>query len=256
MHPIDLRIDGDAIVYIAGFAADYRGGELSHSLYNAKLIIENIKTKFYPNQTTVFLTSQNSEDNFRFKLVSDYKANRKGAPKPKFYKEIRKYLIDRYSAIVCKWGEADDWLCTDTQENTVIASKDKDLLMVPATHYRIHLYETIVASDPGELLLIEKNGKKECKGHGFKWFVYQLLYGDSVDNIHKPLKNFGPVKIHKILSYRHDIYTMWKTAELFYRLVGKEDLLMINAQLLWMSRKPEQIFSVSVLEDLINAAKN
>lgn len=255
----ELRIDGDVICYTAGFAADSRGGDLSHSLYNSKLIIDSIIKKFKPCEVRVFLTSSKAEHNFRNQLVDDYKANRLGRKKPTYYKQIRKYLINKYKAEVVKWGEADDALCADATEETIIASKDKDLLMVPATHYRIHTEEIVYSSDPGDLRIVKKlvgskkQPKKIIEGYGFKWFTYQMLQGDIVDNIHKPVKGFGPLAIYNLLNPLNDVLSLWGVVCEFYDKSDNLDKLMTNAQLLWISRKDKQKFDMDVLLQLGNS---
>ncbi len=289
-EPWKLMIDGDGIVYRAGFASDSRGGDVSHSLHNTKVIINSIIKRFSPCDVTVYLTSQNGSLNFRSRLVDDYKANRakkcnkcKGKnltemegiqrknelifrafscddcgqcpikdTKPVYYQEIRNYLIEKFKAKVCNWGEADDWLGTNYTKQTIIASNDKDLLMVPCHHWRITDELGITASDPGWLeLLTNKSGGKSVKGVGFKWFACQLLSGDTIDNIHKPRAGFGPVAIYDYLNPLDTIEKLWIAVESFYRDCGKTDLLLTNAQLLWMARKPRQIFSLDVLQELI-----
>lgn len=257
MEKYDLRIDGDAIVYTAGFAADSRGGDLSHSLYNAKLIIQSIIDKFIPCDVTIYLTHTDPTKNFRNQIVDDYKANRKGAKKPVYYKELRRYLLDKYKAKLCMWGEADDFLCMNVSERTVIASKDKDLLQVPGLHYRIHTGMVVQAEDPGSLQLITKTDKagrkkKIIEGNGFKWFCAQMILGDTIDNIHKPEVGFGPVQVYKILNHMTTKREMWLAIDLFYRLTGKSGILWTNGALLWMARIELDIFSPERLEEYLS----
>ncbi len=302
----DLRIDGDGIVYKAGHAADSRGGDVSHSIYNAKLIINSIIERFKDSKVTLLLTSRDPAANFRTQVVDDYKANRSKKcnkckstnleemleiqripnvekpeesaifrgfkclscshypirdSKPVFYREIRQYLIDRMAAKVCQWGEADDWLGTDYTENTIIATNDKDPLMIPCLHWRIDAEIGIRATDPGCLELITKeaiNGVKRhsVKGFGFAWFCAQMILGDTVDNIHKPKKGFGPTKVIPLFENCNSIRTYWDTVVGFYKDCGAEDRLILTGQLLWMARRKRQIFSLEVVEELINDDEN
>lgn len=282
----DLRIDGDTIVYRAGFAADSRGGELSHSLYNAKLIMDMLISHFSPCNASCYLTDTDNTKNFRFNIAEDYKANRRSkicgkcessdwqdtgiitktnggrfkgkeclkckniieSGKPIYYKELRQYLIDRYNAIVCQWGEADDWLGSSVTCNTIIASNDKDLLMIPCWHYRISSAKLLKGEDPGTLW-VSANYKK-ILGVGFKWFAAQMLLGDTVDHIKKPKRGDGIKWVYNLLKDNNDIHSLWNTVKYYYRAVNKEDLLLINATLLWMSRSPCQVFSEELIDDL------
>lgn len=286
----DLRIDGDAIVYKAGHAADSRGGGLANSLHNTKLIVRSLIDRFYPCKAKVLLSSTNANDNFRSVIYEAYKGNRRkicnnkacpggelihvgvinnvetgavyrgfrctacGAtvkdPKPVYYAEIRKYLIKKFGALVCRWGEADDWLGVHRSENTIIASADKDLLMIPAWHWRLQSSTGMKVTDPGVLELKETGSGKDLKGFGFKWFCAQMLLGDTIDNIIKPQKNFGPVKIFNYFNDLKDSnpQRVWQHVKDFYRHTGHDDAtLLLNAKLLWIAREPKQQFS----EDLI-----
>jgi hypothetical protein len=275
----DLRIDADGLIYSCGFAADSRGGDLSHSLYNLKLVLQMLFTKFGTDYT-LWLTNRDSSTNFRTHAVNDYKMNRAGAPKPKFYKEMRQYLVRQFNAQITQWGEADDWLGIDYKPNTVICTNDKDLLMIPCYHYRIRSEEFFLASDPGQLELLtrevknKKTGKvtkvKYLKGYGFKWFCTQMLAGDVIDNIHKPKndavyksgkkkgeayrKGMGPKKIYEYLETANDVFEQWIRVQNFYIDSGySEDEMITNAKLLWMARRPNEEFHVGLVEEIHDA---
>lgn len=283
----DMRIDGDTILCRAGFSADSRSDEMSHSLYNVKLIIEMLKAKF-PGKMSVYLSGSKAV-NFRYNLTDTYKSNRalkcktvgceqKGLTalptqqsasrffsafecdscgqmirdtKPVYYQEIRQYLLAKYSAIAVPWGEADDWLGVNPTVQTVIVSNDKDLLMLPAYHYRLNSEKLLQTSDPGQLWLSED--RKKILGGGFKWFCCQLLMGDAVDGIKKPVKGWGPVKIYDEMGGNLTARQMWDKASANY---PDEEALLLNAQLLWISRKPKQMFSFELLEELIGELDN
>lgn len=304
----DLRIDGDAVVYRAGFAADSRMGGLSHSLHNTKLIINMLKERFECMQPAIYLTSTDALKNFRSIICPSYKKNRSKScrsckksclrcnkkedeslthtcqnleemmeiqqagdmlfrgfrcktcglygirdTKPVFYKEIRAYMCKKFGALICNWGEADDWLGADYTADTIIASHDKDLLMIPCRHYRLHKDQEIDASDPGMLQLIETEDnkgkiKKSLLGYGFVWFCAQMLSGDAVDNIPKPVKGFGPVKIYEYLSDKQTASEQWLAVCKFYREAGlTEDDMLLAGQLLWISRKAKEQFSFDLI---------
>src|ERR1051326_4112049 len=71
-----IKVDGDALIFIAGFAADSRAGSLSHSLYNIKLMLKLMCETTNDNEYIIGLSSTNRDDNFRYKIFPDYKANR------------------------------------------------------------------------------------------------------------------------------------------------------------------------------------
>src|SRR5690606_26047561 len=72
-----IHVDGDAIVYIAGFSADSRNGLKSHALHNTKLILEKVFKVFDDTQCKVFLTNKDPKVNFRTVIYPEYKKNRK-----------------------------------------------------------------------------------------------------------------------------------------------------------------------------------
>ncbi len=71
-----VNIDGDGVVYMAGFAADSRDGDVSHSLHNAKLLINSAMDKTGQTECSVFLTSKDPAVNFRTSIYPIYKQNR------------------------------------------------------------------------------------------------------------------------------------------------------------------------------------
>lgn len=275
----DLRIDYDAVVYIAGHAADSRGGELRHSLHNAKLVTMSIINRFAPCHVEGYLTSKDPKANFRNEIFPQYKKNRSRCPacksnnlisldrfgsnelggrwtlkacgdcgkddirgtKPIYYNEIRAYLINKFGAKICKWGEADDWLGANPTPETIIASHDKDLLMIPAKHWRLRKNVGFLVKDPGIL----KYDKGELKGTGKLWFVSQLLLGDTVDNIPVGVPQFGPQKIFKLIGSDKDpIVAYSKAKEKYLSHPGNtEDMWLIRCKLMWISRLSRQIFS-------------
>lgn len=285
----DMRIDGDTILCRAGFSADSNSDEMSHSLYNVKRILQMLKAKF-PGKMTIYLSGASKKCNFRYNLTDTYKSNRAlkcktincaqeglnelpiqrsesryfrayecGScaamirdTKPVYYDQIRQYLIARYDAKVVDWGEADDWLGVNPKANTVIVSNDKDLLMLPAFHYRLNSEKLIQTSDPGQLWLSED--RKKLLGGGFKWFCCQMLMGDTIDGIKKPHKGWGPVTVYNTMSGKMSALEMWEIVRQHYH--PDDDAMLLNAQLLWISRKPKQMFSIELLEELIEEIDN
>jgi 5'-3' exonuclease len=279
----DLRIDADAVVYLAGHRADSKGGPVGHSLHSAKLIMMSIINRFSPCHVQAYLTHKDPTVNFRSALYPPYKKNRGQCPKcktnnlvqleklgsndaggrwllkacrdcgkddirgtkPIYYNEIRAYLINRFGAKICKWGEADDWLGADTATNTIIASHDKDLMMIPSKHWRLLKGTGLSVSDPGILALDEK---KKLKGTGLNWFVAQLLLGDAADNIPTAIRLFGDVKVHEFLIKFHTVSDRYKAAKDLYLTSGKSELDWdVRCQLMWISRTARQRFSEDLL---------
>lgn len=166
---------------------------------------------------------------FRHELAftRGYKANRKGAPKPHYYEDIRKYMTEEYGAVTGSMLEADDLMGKAQTADTVICSNDKDMLQIPGRHYNFTKpeEEAFTTVDPTE---------------GDKWFFTQLLSGDTTDNIP------GVPKIGAVLAAR--IIKTWEGEELLeiikeeyvrgYGLAG-QDVMEEQAALLWILRGDE-----------------
>nr|BDD47189.1 hypothetical protein 7 [bacterium] len=184
-----------------------------------------------------------------------YKGGR-DQPKPFHYNNILAYFLSEFDTVVSEDGlEADDLMCiTQTHaepETTVICSRDKDLRMCPGWHYS---WECGRQPSVGPLLVDElgslekivdekyKDGKvvKTTKwfGTGFRFFCWQMIVGDSTDNI-PGLIGKGPVYAYNLLK---DLDTKEKLLEAVkreYRDVMKSKWVeYFNEQgaLLWMLR--------------------
>lgn len=250
-------IDADILLYRCGFAADsqMRGrlmeetqaanpewteeqvkesalmqldfnDYLHFALGNTRTTIETIIEGKESYRT--FLTGQG---NFREGIATllPYKGNRDPTHKPKYYAEIKKYLIERWNAEVIEGMEADDalgiaqWAARD--KSTVICSIDKDLNMIPGWHYNIRTKEQYFVS------LDEAN----------KMFFWQMLVGDGTDNI-PGIKGMGKVRSSKLLDpLTGDMAAMKEAVWNYYvRDYGNEKAGMAwneCARLLWMARE-------------------
>ncbi len=219
-----------------------------------------------------FLTGKG---NFRYDIaaVKPYKAKR-GA-KPFHYENLKWYLISRYKAEVVDGMEADDamaiaqtqaleanrcWSLTPPyllEENaqTVILTRDKDLLQVPGWHYgwevgkqaeqRLHFvqplgelnatYEESISSKTGKQL--RSFGK--LSGTGYMWFCAQILTGDTTDDI-PGCKGIGSGKAYEILQNCEDARGCIKAVKSAFQRVYMEDgdsMLLEQARLVWMVRQ-------------------
>lgn len=164
-------IDGDIIVYRAGFACQKKNEEgevvvepLPFCLHTVKLMLENILDVTNSQDYKIFLTGKH---NFRLDVDPMYKSNRKDTPKPVHYDDIRNYLINVWKAEVINGMEADDAMGLCQHENSVICSIDKDMLMVEGNHYNF-------VKDEWSFTTPEDAEYK---------FYAQMLTGDSTDFI-------------------------------------------------------------------------
>lgn len=202
-------IDGDPIVYRAGFAADgqlkkeykeqhpdatdeevkqvlqsvdYRG----IALHNTNEMLEGICARFQ-GQPSLYLTGSG---NFREQMATilPYKGNRDPAHKPKYYREIKDHMVAKWGAEVVQGIEADDALATEQWANkdrsTVICTIDKDLLFgVPGFNYNYVKQ------------LVAYTNVKDANLFLFR----QMLEGDRTDNI-PGITGLGPKRIDRLFA--------------------------------------------------------
>lgn len=174
--------------------------------------------------------------------VKPYKGTRK-AYKPFHYKNVTAYLLGTYDCLVSDGLEADDLMAieqTKCGNTSIICSRDKDLRMVPGWHFG---WECGKQPSFGPELVDNKGWLKEVngdvKGVGLKFFFYQMLVGDTVDNI-PGCPKVGPVKALKLL----EVCTSKKDHELAVKAAYEAvygptymEALEEQSKLLWMARE-------------------
>jgi 5'-3' exonuclease len=263
-------IDGDILLYEIGFSCqgvDQETGEQVITTFdNVKervdLIIERICRGAGADSFKLYLTGKG---NFREEIAKKkgYKAQRK-AEKPFHYANIKGYLIAQYQAEVCEGYEADDAVCIAQYaalragESTIICSRDKDVKQAAGWHYSWECglqpeWGPYWVEGFGELFpsYYPEDHKlagqmKKLLGTGDKWFLAQLLMGDSVDNI-PGLSGWGPSKVFNLLenvtSYKEGINKVIRSYDDYYSRkegLGLEkalEQLKEQAALVWMVRE-------------------
>ena len=252
----NLRVlwDGDTILYACGFAADSQvlkrlkeeqpgmGDEwykeqlqqeeyVSYALANARSVIEDVCNVF-SNDYTIFLTGQG---NFREHMATlrQYKGNRDPNHKPKYYKDLKQYLLDVHGAVVVEGKEADDELgCCQMEaepDTTVIVSIDKDLDNIPGHHYNWRKKEYYYVD----------------QATADKLYWTQVLTGDTTDNI-PGIPKVGPKTADKILDGKSEWFDMAEAVLAKYiGTYGEIDgfhNFYENASLLWIQRERDKNF--------------
>jgi 5'-3' exonuclease len=212
--------------------------EFKHAEGALKAVIRRTLKDCHTDKYKIILSDLDSSNIFRYKIYDEYKANRKGNIKPQHHKELlESMLTDKYGEVIVSKGiEADDELgILMNEKDTICASIDKDLLMIPGKHYNITSGKKLIATDPGEIYIEERaSGKKDLKGFGLKWFFAQMLLGDAVDNIHG-IPRCGPVKVMQLLG---KVESPEQMKDIVHQEYGKTDLdYELNRQLLWILRE-------------------
>lgn len=220
-------IDGDLILYEVSSCSVRIDPETKEESLNSfdymrelmdKKIGDIVRNSGGLGPPLVFLTGPN---NFRKEIAKrkKYKGNRDGNEKPYHYENLRAYLTGVYNAVISNGVEADDLICLEQTKAlaedriTIICSRDKDLRQCQGLHYswecgkqpekRTYVIEGFGTLEPK----INSKGKIDSLiGTGDKWFLAQLLIGDTTDNI-PGLPKYGPVKALHLLRDAEDYLT-------------------------------------------------
>lgn len=274
-----VQIDADFLAYQVSFDDEKT---LSEMKSNCDAAVEKMRLMSGAEFVTLHLTPKGSDKGGRYDLalLKEYQANRKDKPKPKFLHVMREWMHKERDAELHMTCEADDGmsmaqyaaLAAGTPELSVIATKDKDLCMVPGLQLNWDTGEMTNTDDPfGWIILHEMDNKsktKKIKGRGWKYFWAQMLTGDTADNIsglpkvctlaHCPTGKFkacGPVLAYEILSTITNnkdafikVRDLYKDCGEHHGFVNYRDGKEISfghafqseAQLLWMRRENKQ----------------
>jgi len=192
-------------------------------------------------------------DNFRYEVAKEkeYKGNR-ASTKPFHFYNIASYAIANYDVHINEDGlEADDAMCIKQYSSvkqgvydTVICSRDKDVRMCPGLHYSWECGKQ-AALGPimvDELGFLERRPDKKIWGVGSKFFYYQLLVGDSTDNI-GGIHRRGPKFAFNLLKDATALREAYElVAEVYVKTWGDlwKKKLKEQAQLLWMIREVDE----------------
>jgi 5'-3' exonuclease len=219
-------IDGDTVAFACAASAEDTE-EPWIACGRAKEMLANILADCETNSYEVWLSGKN---NFRYSVYPEYKANRIGAYRPKWEKEVKQYLTDQWGANWSDGCEADDMVgrrLIEVGDNGILAHIDKDLNQITGWHYNWELRRN------GEVI---REAKKYFVSpeEGDNFFWYQLLVGDTTDNI-KGVPGIGPKKAEKLLRECKDNQSAYKVCQDLYSC---EEELDMNAQCLYIHRKP------------------
>lgn len=205
-----LVMDGDASCYEAATTV----AKLDTAL---RRIEEKILAAMYLTQSPaarVHITPEGSYKAGRHLYIGaqPYQANRDPNAKPPLLAPIRKalkgYIESRYPEITIIENlalQADDGIIIDScklNKEVVVWSPDKDLRVTPASYYEIStgVIDTITNRFGYIQMGSTDTGNNKPKGHGTKFFWWQMLMGDTADNI-KGLKSYKGKSIGAVRAY-------------------------------------------------------
>lgn len=248
-------IDGDLLAYECAFGADVSwksitgGDSTSPFSHVEKLLLERIEfimRQAGADDCTIYVTEGRT---FRFDIAKTkaYKANRK-KPKPFHHKNIIAYLKGQLGAKSIPNLEADDSMAIDHvhSEDTILCSRDKDLMSIPGMFYRWELgkgssWGPAPISKEGFLNLDRSKKPPKLTGGGLGWFYAQLLMGDTVDNI-GGAGGVGPVNAYALLVDKNPDQQLASVQEQYKKVYGDnwEQTMTEMAQLVWIIRELDQ----------------
>lgn len=223
-------IDGDYLIYRVGFAVK-DDEPVEYALSTVKHSLQAVLNRF--DEAPWHKLYLSGKDNFRDKVgvTQVYKGNRDPSLRPKYYQEIKDYLIHVQGAIVVDGIEADDAVATEQwahkDKSTVIVRQDKDLNMIPGWHYNP------IKEELRYITLADAN----------EWFFIQMLWGDRTDNI-PGIDQIGEVRARKLLApCNKEVMKMQHvTREAYKKAFGNDAARRYKeiAALLWMRREEGQ----------------
>lgn len=216
-------IDADVVLWRAAFSAEHDPAWVAKA--RADDMMYRLLDGVVANSYEAYITGPRKL-NFRTQVYPDYKANREGMPQPRHKEVVKELLLDKWNAKQAIGNEADDELgirqC-ELNNQSVICAVDKDLLMVPGSHY---------------------NFVKEIKTQvtpmgGLRHFFKQLLIGDTADNV-VGIRGIGEKKAAKLIDPLDSFEEMLDCV----RAVYKDDTrLLMNCDVLWIQQKPKEMFT-------------
>ncbi len=181
-----LLIDGDIVIYqpccIFNDDTDQSRIQIKKHINNK---LDKMLSDAGCNKYMMFVTTK---FNFRDQLVDDYKANRVDVERPVNLVWAKQWSSAHLNCFFHKGLEADDLLGIHTGPDTVIWSLDKDLRQIPGEHLDDATGTIVTVTEEGILRLdkyLSEAGNKKEKIYfdGTVGFYYQMLIGDSTDNI-------------------------------------------------------------------------
>ena len=141
---------------------------------------------------------ESDESDLFLKLVESYKMNREGKLSPIGLQALRLHCTSSYECVMEDTLEADDLIGIDAtgkyKGKNVICSVDKDFLTIPTKVY-----------NPVKNII-----KRQTKVDAFKFFIYQVIIGDSSDN-YKGIYRVGPKGAKAFLAkHSKNLYNIWE----------------------------------------------
>jgi len=163
--------------------------DLKESIANIDSMISTILQN---TGATRYILCMSSPPYFRNKYNPLYKNKRKVKKSSlKWLNTLKGYMVDTYSPLKIQGLEADDLclLIESFEPDSLVCSRDKDILKQCVNPYNFFTHT-----------ILDKNSKEDI--HKFLW--YQVLRGDSVDDIKGLIPGMGEVKCNQFIEDNKD----------------------------------------------------
>lgn len=166
--------------------------EVDNAIYIFKNSIKSLCSQLDTNK---YYGYTGTGETFRDRLATlqKYKGNREGTEKPTHLDALKEYAIDYHECYLVKDIEADDAISIDSYHNYNVYKKtgnlndklitiavDKDAKGCTGFLFNPNKYFEPIEIDGLGYLTLDDSSKPD--GWGRKWFYYQVLLGDAVDN--------------------------------------------------------------------------
>ena len=225
---MQVLVDGDLVAYRCSASAEQE--DLSIATFRMEELLDQIITKTYADSYRFFLSGKG---NFRKQIYPEYKANRT-QPKPIHLQACREFACEKLNAEITEHEmEADDYMGIFQDKgnsSTVIASLDKDLLMIPGLHFQWAFGTSKWQK--------EEKTITQTEIEGLRLFYEQCLKGDKADNI-KGVAGLGDVKAKR---YLEGCTTEKEMLDVCLEHYHHEEEFLLNAQCLWILRSFEDSY--------------
>lgn len=220
-------LDGDIYIYRSAAASENETLEIAQARMN-----DSIQMTLDRVGATSYRFFISGDENFRYRINPDYKANRRNTPDPKWRNSLKEYALQQWNGEVTHGIEADDALGIAQSDGTVICSIDKDLHQISGNHYSFEISGKTVK---GEQWLREESFTNISPLDGLQFFYKQMLIGDRADNI------LGVSRIGKVGAARwiDHLTTPDEMFEIVQILYDDDERMLMNARCLHIFQKEE-----------------
>lgn len=222
-----VLVDGDIVAYRCA-ASCLRQGVCVDPVEIAQVRVNDLMYRIIQEtESTAYRVFIGGENNFRKEIYPAYKANRKDTEKPPWLDACREQLVVEWQAKVVNGMETDDMLGIEQGPDTVIASIDKDLLMIPGKHYNF----------------VKQEFYNITELDGMRHFYFQLIMGDRSDNIpgyDGKMRVSVPKFLQPAVNELYEMDTAEEMESYVKDIYSDKDQFEVNKKLLWILReKPE-----------------